>query len=70
MLEYRPALLKENRNSNYTIASALARAVADGWHVHTWLVLKHEHIPNDSNHGHGFDVELEVSVLFEREVPA
>ena len=66
--EYEISLLEEGRHRGYTIADAVARAVADGWRIHTWTVLKHEHISNNQNHGHGYDVEMKVSVLFEREM--
>lgn len=66
-LEYHTALLEQSRFTGYTIAAAVQRAVDEGWRIHTWTVLKHEHIPNDRNHGHGYDVEMKVSVLFERE---
>lgn len=70
MLEYQISLLKEHRNGGYKIADVVKRAVEDGWRIHTWTVLDHQHRLNDSNHGHGFDNEMEVSVLFEREQPA
>lgn len=68
-LEYRISLLEEGRHRGYTIADAVARAVADGWRIHTWTVLDHQHVGTDENHGHGYRNEMAVSVLFERETP-
>ena len=67
--EYMARRLEQSRRNAYAVADALARAVSEGWQVHTWQVLTHEYHPNDRNHGHGCDEELVVSVLFVREVP-
>ena len=67
--QYKVDLLEESRRTAYTIDGAIAKRVAKGWSIHSWTVLRHEFVPDGSNHGHGGSYEIVASVLWARETP-
>jgi len=65
--EYTTSLLEQSSRTAYTLEEAIKRMTDKGWRIHTWTVLNHSFVSDDSNHGSGGRYEITASVLWIRD---